>query len=660
MKFLYTFLFVILSSLISYAQETTVKIIPLQYNAALENVRLPLKTRSTDSIDLPFVDDFSYRGPYPDADLWADRQAFVNTSMAGDSTPSVGVATFDALDEKGRPYAKDPSLLGNIRGGMDTLTSNAINLRTILGVDGSPRPLSAADSIYMSFFMQIKGLGYAPVQSTDSLILQFKNDTSLWETVRVIRGIPDRFDADLDTVPPFVFYNIAIKDNRFLYGKFQFRFIAYGRRGGAYEHWHLDYVKIAPNRTLSSRSLDDLTFTTSPKPILRRYTSMPWRQASPQIGNELKTGYDAIFFNHFNAIRNPSNTNVRIGLSNGSEAVNNVTIIDGQNFSPNIFIKSSTKTYPTSLRQQLVNVPDTTEKLTVTTLFNLQFSPQEERDRKKAALRNDTVSGTTVFDSYFAYDDGTAEQAFASTAPTTYHALKFRLNVADSLRGVMFFFPHINGDAPKALSLNVRVWQDTLLSNAKAERLGLKPFYLTSIVDTIQGFTSYSLVDKDGKAIALNAGDFYVSWQSTTKDLLPIGLDRNNDQAKQYFYEFINNRWQPTAFRGKFGAIMVRPIFGRRPVRNSSTLKVNDLDTKNYFNIYPNPAREQLFIEPVKTGITNLNIEIIDLAGRLLKREILRGGNQIGLDGLSAGIYFLKIRDLDNNQIFNHKFVVER
>lgn len=660
MKILYTFLFATLSFTIIYAQETTFQIVPLRSNAALENAPWQASKRSAVSIELPFVDDFSYAGPFPDADLWVDRQVFVNASMAGDSTPSVGVATFDALDAQGRPYVRDPSPVGSIVGSTDTLTSKPINMSTIADLNGTQRALTIADSVYMSFFLQIKGLGYAPVEGKDSLLLQFLDATGSWKNIRSFKGINARFDADLDTVPPFIFHNLPIRDVAFFHDKFQFRYIAFGRRGGAYEHWHLDYVKIAPFRTVNNRNLDDVTFSALPKPILRRYTSMPWRQAAPQLAAELRPNYEAIFFNHFNNVRNPANTNVRVSLSNGTEPVNNVTITDGVNFLPSIFIKSLAKNFPTTLLQQLTRVADTTEKITVKTEFNLQFSPQDERDLKKAALRNDAVSRTTNFDSFFAYDDGTAEQAFASTSPTTQHALRFRLNVADSLRGVMFFLPHINGDAPKALSLNVRVWQDTLLGAAKFERLGLKPFYLTSIVDTIQGFTSYSLTDKDGKAIALKAGDFYIAWQSTTKDLLPIGLDRNNDAAKQYFYEFVNNRWQPTAFRGKFGAIMVRPIFGRNPVRNSSTLSTKDLDIKNNFKIYPNPAQNQLFIEPLKSAFETFEVAIFDVSGRFLKREILRGGGTLSVGELNPGLYFLKILDLKNNQLFNHKFVVER
>ncbi|MBK7683349.1 MAG: hypothetical protein IPJ26_13195 [Bacteroidetes bacterium] len=34
-----------------------------------------------DTVDLPFVDDFSYGGVYPTADLWTDNYVFVNSQF---------------------------------------------------------------------------------------------------------------------------------------------------------------------------------------------------------------------------------------------------------------------------------------------------------------------------------------------------------------------------------------------------------------------------------------------------------------------------------------------------------------------------------------------------------------------------------------------------
>src|SRR3569832_395224 len=51
-------------------------------------------------LTLPFRDDFSYDGIYPDPTLWTDSDVFINSSYA-DNPPTVGVATFDGIDKFG-------------------------------------------------------------------------------------------------------------------------------------------------------------------------------------------------------------------------------------------------------------------------------------------------------------------------------------------------------------------------------------------------------------------------------------------------------------------------------------------------------------------------------------------------------------------------------
>lgn len=73
---------------------------------------------------LPFFDDFTYEGPYPDPDLWADRSVFVNNTYAF-YPPTYGVATFDAMDSEGALYRHGG--LG-VSFSADTLTSRPIRL----------------------------------------------------------------------------------------------------------------------------------------------------------------------------------------------------------------------------------------------------------------------------------------------------------------------------------------------------------------------------------------------------------------------------------------------------------------------------------------------------------------------------------------------------
>jgi hypothetical protein len=91
-----------------------------------------------DTLNLPFVDDFSNSQVSPATSRWTDRFVFINTDMAA-SPPTLGVATFDGLNQFGVAYDIFSSTASGVA---DRLTSQALNLN---GDD-------AADSIYLSFF----------------------------------------------------------------------------------------------------------------------------------------------------------------------------------------------------------------------------------------------------------------------------------------------------------------------------------------------------------------------------------------------------------------------------------------------------------------------------------------------------------------------------
>jgi Secretion system C-terminal sorting domain len=640
----------------TYGQNDGFEITPLKSNPALSSAKPKLAVRGVDSIDLPFLDDFSYEGPYPDADLWVDNGVYVNSTMAF-NPPSVGVASFDALDSKGRPYAAGSTT----RESADTLTSNFINLKNFIAPDGTRRALSTGDGVVLSFFLQAKGLTFGSV-TNDSMVLEFRDNTGKWNIARSYKGIADttlRKNPN-DTTFAFQYYAVPITEAKYFYGKFQFRFRNYGRLGGAYEYWHLDYVKLAANRTTTSSFLDDLAFVEKPKNILKRYTSMPWKHAQPQLGNELNTTIEAKIYNHFSQSRNPTNTNTRVNTSTGVNAVSAFTILDGVNIPPSVFYSSMIKSYPTTLVQQLGTIPATTDKLIVNTEYSLEIDAQDGKDLKKAALRNDKVITKTVFDNYFAYDDGTAEMQFTATGQDKQFAIQYKANVGDTLKGFQIFFPHINGDAPIDALLNITIWKDSLNTKPFFKLYDVKPVYPTAFFDTLQGFTSYTLGKKYksqvDSTIFIPAGDFYIGWQNVGDVLIPIGLDRNDFTKIQYLYQSLNGRFQKVVTTQKVGNIMIRPYFG---VIYKTETKEIQTPLTDYMTIYPNPVQNQVFFDLKKGQPEDYNISVFNLQGQLMKREILRGPS-LNIENLNSGIYILKIQDLKSQLIFSHKIIIQK
>ena len=655
MRRIYIVFLFIFSTYCVQAQTEGVRLLPLSTYPILERYsELPqAESLIPDSIDLPFIDDFSYAGPYPDRNLWLDNKVFVNNSM-GFNPPSVGVATFDGINYNGKPYGQAGEY-----GKGDVLTSNYINLRTFTNPDGSKRLLTAADSIYMTFFLQPKGLGYEPLEQ-DSLVLEFRDNAGNWQVIRGFKGLKT-YIAD-DSFPRFTMYFVPIKDAKYFYGKFQFRFYNYGQIDGANELWHLDYVKIGTNRRLNDKTLDDLAFVDAPRPILTRYSSMPWKHAFPNLATEINDKFNARFYNHFIDPRNPTNTNVKITTSTGVTAVSNITILDGVNVPPNQFYISATKTYPSTLRSQLATIPPTTENLIVTTEYSLVIGGQEGKDLLKTALRNDVVTGKTVFLNYFAYDDGTAELMYAATGFSQQTAVQFRTNVADTLRGVQFSFPYVRKKYqfidPK---FNIQIWKDSLNTTPIYEKKNVSPFAVDAKVDSIQGITTYRLETKTGgrdTAILLPANTtFYVGYQNIDNQI-PIGLDRNSFDKAKYIFTKINNRWDTIAYY-PLGALMIRAVVGNKVAINTSSLATHELALSEVMTVYPNPASDRLYIDLKKGLEDDYEMSVFNLVGQLQKREILRGG-QMSLDNTATGIYFLKVRNVKTNQTYIHKFAVNK
>jgi Secretion system C-terminal sorting domain len=639
----------------TYAQNDGFEITPLTSNYALKFAKQKLAVRGIDSVDLPFIDDFFYEGPYPDADLWLDNNVFVNSTMAF-NPPSVGVASFDALDSKGRPYSKGSTTVGSA----DTLTSNYINLKNFVAPDGIRRDLRTSDGVVLSFFIQSKGLTFASLYN-DSLVLEFRDNNGTWNIARSYKGADSTIQKNpIDTTLAFQYYAIPISEAKYFYGKFQFRFRNYARLGGAYEHWHLDYVKLAANRTTTNQNLDDLAFIEKPKPILKRYTSMPWKHAQPQLATEINSNIEAKFYNHFAQARNPTNTNARVTTSTGVNAVSAITILDGVNVPPSVFFSSLVKSYPSTLSQQLGTVSATTEKLTVNTDYSLDIDAQEGKDLKKVALRNDKVTTKTVFGNYFAYDDGTAEMQFTAYGENKQIAVQFKANVGDTLKGFQIFFPHINGDAPKDALFNISIWKDSLNTKPVMRLFELKPIYTTAFYDTLQGFASYNLGNRKGSqedsTIFISAGDFYIGWQNVGDVLIPIGLDRNDFTKVQYLYESKDGKFRKLQTPIKVGAIMIRPVFGQTIPTGTREIQAPLTD---YMRIYPNPVQNQLFFDLKKGVPEDYNVSIFNLQGQLVQREILRGSS-INIENLNNNIYILKIQDLKNQLFFSHKIIIQK
>jgi hypothetical protein len=134
-------------------------------------------------------------------------------------------------------------------------------------------------------------------------------------------------------------------------------------------------------------------------------------------------------------------------------------------------------------------------------------------------------------------------------------------------------------------------------------------------------------------------------------------LDRNNLNATSYISQFLSGSWSPLTTN--WGAVMIRPVVGKYWPHGSNTLKNSEISLTSVMQISPNPANDVLYMELLDGNPEDFRIECYDLAGRCVKTVLLQD-NRMNVSDLASGMYVLRITDLKQNHIFNHKFVINR
>src|SRR5690606_27111803 len=148
---------------------------------------------------------------------------------------SVGAATFDGLNEIGIPY---DSLIAFSLVSADSLTSQAIDLSTY----------APSDSLYLSFFYQARGNGFAP-KPADSFLLFLQQSNGVWRQVWKTQG---------DTSTQWHQVMIPVNDTGYFHEQFKMRWVNKATMGVGNSHWHLDYIRLDANRHYLDTSLQDL------------------------------------------------------------------------------------------------------------------------------------------------------------------------------------------------------------------------------------------------------------------------------------------------------------------------------------------------------------------------------------------------------------------
>ncbi len=602
-----------------------------------DTFRIPFRI-TRDTLPLPFMDDFSYPGPYPDKRLWLDDRVFINATLS-DNPPSVGFATFDGLGQGGSPY-------GSGSGEADILTSAYLHLGTI----------PASDTAWLSFYLEPKGLTYRPNED-DYLSVQFKTPAGNWVQQLSVYGTGD---MPLDSVPPFRYYSLPIA-GEYLYKGFQFRFLEYGNLAGIYGAWHLDYVRVS-GESLVDSTFEDITFTDIPSTILRNMTSMPWRHLEGIENQELREDLDVELFSHFGFTNNIVDSRVSMKeMETNTPLFNPPFVLYTGNIEGHqrLDLDIPIANFDDYLAVMQGSFDGDDEFL----VFNMDYSyaVSSSQAQLPAVLRNDTVRQSTVFADYMAYDDGSAELAIGANGAGSQMAVKYHAYVDDTLRAVRFHFPYITGAGTNQL-FNIKVWVGELDEEPEYQAVFRKPFYPDTAWDTLQAFTTYvltdDLVDSILTPVALPAGtDFYIGWQQATggDNPLPVGYDVNHPLAMQHLYQNTGAGWSAVELPIG-GAVMLRPVFSG--VQSTVSAGSGNIPTPTTLFLYPNPVSHQLFIRMPDMETADWQMAVYSLSGARVWQGDFQAAIPTG--NLPDGIYCLQVWNEQTGESAVARFTVQK
>lgn len=569
--------------------------------------------RSGDTLQLPFIDDFSrFSSPFPDQSKWTDKCAWINATMP--LRPwSIGVATLDGLNEFGRPYSFY-SLIESLR--CDSLTSQPIDLS------------NTQDTVILTFYYQAQGLGNSP-EPKDSLVLELKDTAGEWRSVW-------RSSGYVLTDSTFKRVMQPIMGGEFLYKGFQFRFLNYATPTGSLDHWHIDYLELDDERTMADTLRQDMAFYYQTEPWLDDYEACPWTHYVHQktISTEpiCTKSYPLYLHNiHFEDVQPGFGISVRDNLMNeinppinGSAAssvfahkwCNTGAVAGDPNICGEVIAYDVNYELPTST--SMVGV-DSTHFFVLSTISTTVTDPR--------ISSNDTVLYKQEFYNFYAYDDGTAENAYGILdVPNALFAYRFNIYKPDVLRGLQIYFNPVIDNAELLQRFKIKVWTgaqvpETIVYEDTAWR--------TPVYDMARNYYHHYMITD--QVVNVQSGLLFIGIQQESGVMINVGLDRNRNSNENMFY-FLGEDWVQSTIKGSW---MMRPTFGAA----YTWTDVADVPARVSIGIYPNPADQSIHV----TGCDATDvIDLLDAQGRLVSR-LGKGNGPFDVSAVQPGFYLVRV-----------------
>jgi hypothetical protein len=644
----------------TYSQEL---LIGLQENPDMKKIAekrsSQMRLQSMILRELPFIDDFAKNtGFIPDQTKWQGTSVYINNSYVLNGSvaegitsedinsykktaPSIGVATFDAIDSKGELYN-----VGNIYSSpADTLLSQPINL------------VYPNDSIYLTFYFQAGGYGDLP-ENRDSLILQFSPDGNAWNTVwKAYPVVTDSAMTEIyyrrdgattyvkrvDSLPKYFFKaHVKVDKPEYLTNNFQFRFINHasisinqftpGRASNA-DHWNLDFVYLDKGRTALDTLIKDVAIILPQQPLTTVYEEIPWSHYNSDARAKLFGTEMSINITYHNLGWGNRNVERHFAIT---PMFGNGQYFEFSGGSENIYDFETV-----SLKYPILDYDFYSDTDSANFEIKSYITTDSEPARADYRYNDTTVYYHRFYDSY-AYDDGTAENGyglFGVGSAAGKVAVQFYCFASDSLRGVYMYFNHTINNVNENNQFKLTVWSDD--NGTPGEVLYTQNATKPTYSDSLNQFVAYKFTKP---VFVGRKTTFYVGWMQTNDDFVNLGFDRNRNHQDKVFYN-ITNSWEPSIYTG---SPMIRPIFSpaeRFPV-NPILPPENTTSGISGVVLAPNPSSDYIRMTwtDEAENMTAKRIEIYNISGQLIKIEN-SDNNIISVSDLQAGTYIVRIYD---------------
>ena len=291
-----------------------------------------------------------------------------------------------------------------------------------------------------------------------------------------------------------------------------------------------------------------------------------------------------------------------------------------------------------------------------------------------AAMR--VIDTTTGDDAIWAFTTSAANQAFP------YEVILDATNLTPGTYSATLIAGPVTGYSDGSIPISLTVAAPAILSITDLELIdAVNDVSLGALSDgMIINMNDLPVLNLDVRAIAtsdVGSVKFRLSGEKSitrTENVVPYALygDDNSDYVGSNFtagsYYLTVTPYSEDFLSGAVGSALTISFHLIDTFNKSETIKspeeIGEVPNKTKIKVYPNPVTNKIFIEISYLNSKEANISLFSATGQLVNKIDLKGEynnlQEIDLDGLSEGLYILKVFDKEERVLKTSRVIVQK